>query len=121
MYSRLGGSYRSRRTKKKGGPDSVAYFPIYVTMRSESSEGETLRAIGGVCVRGPQHARAPTDRIAICTVEMIKRTPLNSKISAYINEGVVYVCTDYLIIVRQNSIMKEDPCYQGFFSLLPTT
>lgn len=38
-------------------------------LRNESDNGDIVRLVHGICVRGPQHAKSPTDRIGIVTVE----------------------------------------------------
>lgn len=114
LYSRLGGTYKSHKVEGSRAKETIAYMPIYGTLRSKDQTSSVTRVVHGVCIRGPQHARSPTDKIPIATIELIDNNPGNSTMVAFMNKAVVHVCGDTLVVMRQNSIMKEDPCYQGF-------
>lgn len=114
LYSRLGGTYKTHKIEGNKAKETVAFMPIYGTLRSKEQTIKITRMVQGICVRGPQHARSPTDKIHIATIEIVDNTPENSTMVAFMNKAVVHVCGDTLVVMRQNSIMKEDPFYQGF-------
>nr|QRW42564.1 MAG: polymerase PA [Astopletus virus]QRW42565.1 MAG: polymerase PA [Astopletus virus] len=66
-YSRLGGSYLKRGYGKKDTPE-VVIFPVYAVGKKD---GVTTRRVTGLLIRGPQHARKPTDKIPIITLELV--------------------------------------------------
>lgn len=114
LYSRLGGTYKTHKVEGSKAKEMVAFMPIYGTLRSKGQISKIVRMVHGVCIRGPQHARSPTDKIPIATIELVHNTSENSTMIAFMNKAVVHVCGDTLVVIRQNSVMKEDPCYQGF-------
>lgn len=114
LFSRLGGTYKTHKVEGSKAKETIAYMPIYGTLRSKEQSSKIARLVHGICVRGPQHARSPTDKIPIALIELVENTPENSTMVAFMSKAVVHVCGEMLVVMRQNSIMKEDPCYQGF-------
>nr|QMP82387.1 polymerase PA [Blattodean orthomyxo-related virus OKIAV181] len=115
FYSRLGGAYGQNNVKGKNVRDSIAIFPIYSTVTDlEKTEEPRVRIISGICLRGPTHARCPTDRIPIITIETVNSNPQNRTFCKYIRKAKVIQTKEKLIVIRQNSIMREDTSYLTF-------
>lgn len=60
-YSRLGRAYAPPSYGRNAGRANTIVMPIYATMYNE--EGNKERLVSGILIRGPNHARVPTDRI----------------------------------------------------------
>nr|QMP82406.1 polymerase PA [Dipteran orthomyxo-related virus OKIAV193] len=112
FYSRIGGAYLKRGFSTSGGRPSVVIFPIY---SSGHTGDKNVRKITGFAIRGPQHAKKPTERIPIITFEMVSNDELGSKFKQFIkkpnfivdNQGINWC-------VRVNSIMLHDSSYLAF-------
>lgn len=71
MFSRIGGSYGGHGTQTNKSRDSIAIFPIYATLRRPLEPETVTRICTGLMIRGPIHAKSPTDRIPIITIETL--------------------------------------------------
>nr|QPZ88438.1 putative polymerase PA [Soybean thrips quaranja-like virus 4] len=112
VYSRLGGSFLFDH--KIGNLHSrVVVFPIYSTHYNHHLE-VCARYVSGIVIRGPQHARSPTDRIPILVIETI---PRGADIDYYLSKNPpqdIFLKEDRNITFRINSIMREDCSYVTF-------
>ncbi|KAL4706362.1 hypothetical protein ACJJTC_016656 [Scirpophaga incertulas] len=121
-YSRTGGAYGSGEIYGKEMFKNIAIFPIIATLSSYSSFEATqddldkMRLTSGFVVRAPYHARRPTDRIMMITVELMPKTDEAICSLNYINNCMVYETNNFLIVLRQNSVMKEDSTYNAFIT-----
>nr|QPL15360.1 polymerase PA [Hymenopteran orthomyxo-related virus OKIAV175] len=115
LYSRLGGAYLITKENNKTNHSDVSMMPIYATIRNPES-GEKRKAITGVVIRGPQHARSPTDRIPILTLEIMLNNDSNIYLLATQEKHDVWYNDNFILAIRQNSIMKEDPSFVTFNS-----
>lgn len=107
VYSRLGGAFlvRGKKSSKRG---EIALFPIYAVSNDEN----TKRFVSGFVLRGPTHAKSPTDRIPLITMEMLN---MKCAYSQAVKKG--YFLMDNFgrhWCYRVNSIMKQDPSYLTF-------
>nr|AVR52566.1 PA [Photinus pyralis orthomyxo-like virus 1] len=116
IYSRLGGSYLCRDLKKKKGLDPIAIMPIYARLQKPQVDDhiEESRLLSGVLVRGPNHAKSPTDRVSFITIELMKNNPDTRTFALSIHNAHAVFNDNFIVIVRQNSIMKEDCSYGTF-------
>lgn len=107
VYSRLGGAFivRGKKSARKG---NVAIFPIYAT----TSGAIVNRYASGFIIRGPSHAKSPTDRIPIITVELIN--PNCVYYQCIKKPNFLYDNMGRLWCYRVNSILKQDPTYLTF-------
>lgn len=113
VYSRLGGSYLKRGHSKAETPE-VVIFPIYATGR-KSGEQQITRRVSGFLIRGPQHARKPSDKIPIITVEMMG--PNSQLYEGFIKNA--HFITDNRgakWCYRVNSITNLSPSYLTFIT-----
>lgn len=120
LYSRLGGAYSGSKAKGQKKYKQLAIFPIVASgaILDEKNEIEGFeRSVSGVVVRGPIHARKPTDRIGMITMELLSVSPDTTLFLDYLPGSIVYQHGGVYVVVRQNSVMKEDCCYSCF----PTT
>lgn len=113
-YSRLGRTYTPPKYGKNSGRANTVIFPIYATTTSVS--GEVYRVCQGVMIRGPNHARVPTDRISFITIEM-----MHHKDSDYYKEFIqkgTFVTTSNgtKLCIRINSISRGDPNFLIFIN-----
>nr|APG77898.1 polymerase PB2 [Jingshan Fly Virus 1] len=111
FYSRLGGAYLKRNVESNKRP-AVVIFPLY---SSGQKDGEKIRKVNGFCLRGPQHAKKPTDRIPFLTFELMGKSKRSLLYQQFIKKP--RFITDSLgrkWCVRINSIMKQDPSYLTF-------
>nr|APG77882.1 polymerase PA [Hubei earwig virus 1] len=109
LYSRLGGSYLQNPNSNKTNHSNIAIIPIYST--SYNSMNEIRRRASGLCIRGPHHARSPTDRINIFVIEIF---PNNDDVKTFLSFQKpisIWFNDRYIITGKQNSIMKDDPTY----------
>lgn len=122
VYSRLGGAYivtESHNTKtgqEKTSHNYIAYMPIYTPLRDPEDPIKVSRAVSGVLIRGPHHARNATDRIQIMTIEMMKYNIENVTLLRKAIKCLVYYNDNNMLVIRQNSIIREDPSYLNFIS-----
>lgn len=65
-------------------------------------------------VRAPYHAKRPTDRIMLITIELMVKLEKSCCFYNFIKNCIVYETEDYLIAVRQNPVMKEESTYNAF-------
>ncbi|ASA47422.1 PA [Aedes alboannulatus orthomyxo-like virus] len=102
VYSRFGGAYLGSHEKNKQKPGAVI-FPIYsVGMR----EGETVRLITGLVIRGPQHARSATDKIPFISLELLNNDE-GLRYRRFIrNSHILYDSFGRAWCYRVNSVMK---------------
>nr|AYP67572.1 PA [Old quarry swamp virus] len=113
FYSRMGGSYLVHMEKKnKTSHGSTACFPIYANILCD--DGVNRRLVSGIIIRGPQHARSPTDRTNFISIETMKDTKETRYLLAANKIRWVWSNDKFLIVARQNAIMKEDPSYATF-------
>lgn len=114
LYSRLGGAYGQTSTNKNVR-DDIAVMPIYATVYDEDDSSKPpKRWVSGVCFRGPNHARNPTDRIPIVTIERFKTCEENINLLWDSSKSYWMKGPTHIYLVRQNSIIREDPCYLMF-------
>nr|QMP82384.1 polymerase PA [Phasmatodean orthomyxo-related virus OKIAV172] len=113
FYSRIGGAFL--RTKKSGKTthSDVAIMPIYATLRSQD-DTEIKRAVSGIVIRGPQHARTPTDRINLVTVEILPNNQENKYLLGVINKHSLWHNNNFIVAARRNAVMKEDSAFITF-------
>lgn len=104
FYSRLGGSYVQDDKEKNKVHASVACFPIYYA--EYSPEGEKVRRVSGICIRGPHHAKESTDKINFITIE-----EYNPEHEHALGKGII---VNKIFWVKQNSIPKEATVYLTF-------
>nr|AVR52571.1 PA [Photinus pyralis orthomyxo-like virus 2] len=114
FYSRMGGAFKVRRYIMNKDRGQIGIFPLYATLHDSESEEERIRVGHGLCIRGPHHAKAATDRIPFISIEIVKNSHKNRTIIKYLNSGSVCETDQSLIVIRSNSIMKEDSCYNTF-------
>lgn len=123
-YSRLGGAYSSGEVYGKEMFKNVAIFPIVATLSSTNAfdepgdDSDRIRLASGIIIRAPYHARRPTDRIMIITIELLQRVDESTSIIDYLNNALVYETTDFVVVIRQNAVMKEDPTHNACFLFL---
>lgn len=112
LYSRLGGACGHSIIETNKDKRNIAIFPIISQMSLNNDEDlgsrERLGLCSGFVVRAPSHARKPTDRIGLITVEMLKKANVAELFCTELKGAMVYICKDFVIVVRQNSVMKED-------------
>lgn len=122
IYSRIGGAYivtESHNVKKgqeKTSHNYVAYMPIYTPLRDPEDPLKVSRAVSGILIRGPHHARNATDRIQIITVEMMDYNMENVTLLKKAIKCFVYYNEKRMLVIRQNSVIREDPSYLNFIS-----
>nr|QPL15349.1 polymerase PA [Raphidiopteran orthomyxo-related virus OKIAV180] len=121
IHSRLGGAYLCRDLKKNRENSQIAIMPIYASTMdcTTPANRRTKRILSGVLIRGPNHAKSPTDRINFITIELFHNNPnaisfTDIVAKAMTNENKDDKETPFFLLVRQNSIMKEDPSYGTF-------
>lgn len=111
FYSRMGGAYCERT--QKGVHNNIAIFPLYSV--GSGDEGSKMRRLSGICIRGPFHAKQATDRISFITVERMRKDCYGFKYIDFLHKAHVVNCANgNVLIVRQNSILKQDPAYLAF-------
>lgn len=111
FYSRLGGAYCERT--QRGNHNKLSIFPLSST--GTDADGNKIRRITGVCVRGPHHAKQSTDRITLITIELVEKGAIGQKFTSIVKKANLVYCTDNkILIVRRNSILKQDPSYLAF-------
>lgn len=111
FYSRLGGAYLKRNIERNRRP-SVVIFPLY---SSGESDGVKKRKVTGFVLRGPQHAKKPTDKIPVITFEITGNTNRSSKYLMYTTPGTTF-CDNRgrKWRMKVNSISKQDSVYLTF-------
>lgn len=118
VNSRLGGAYivtESHNVKtgqEKTSHNYVAYMPIYTPLR----DPEAPFKVSGVLIQGPHHARNATDRIQIMTIEMMEYNIENVTLLKKAVKCFVYYNEQHMLVIRQNSVIREDPSYLNFIS-----
>lgn len=112
FYSRLGGAYLSRKPMKKNKRDTCI-FPIYSTGFDRG--GRSVRRVTGFVLRGPHHAKQPTDRISIITFEMLKQSEKQTKFNKYIRNASFLLDSKNRVWCRRvNSVLKHDTSFLAF-------
>lgn len=108
LYSRLGGAYQSNKVFGEELFKNIAIIPILATLSrvGESNDEDVgrVRLLSGV--RAPYHARRPTDRINFLTIETLKNNDTNKEFVKFLNNALVFHTSTFLIVMRQNSVMK---------------
>uniref|UniRef100_A0A2A4J613 Uncharacterized protein n=1 Tax=Heliothis virescens TaxID=7102 RepID=A0A2A4J613_HELVI len=100
-YSRLGGAYNNGEIYGKEIFKNVAIFPLIATLSSTNpfekpgNDSDWIRLISGFVIRAPYHAKRPTDRIMIITVELMPRTDEVTSLIYYINNALVYETDEF--------------------------
>lgn len=88
-------------------------MPIHAPCEDE--QGNVIRKVHGFLVRAPQHARSSTDRINIVTFEMVSKCPRSLAYLEKVQKPfVIDIGLDYVLVMRQNAVMKIDPSYLTF-------
>nr|APG77902.1 polymerase PA [Sanxia Water Strider Virus 3] len=108
FYSRIGGAYSTSRKKKSRSNASI--FPLYAI----GSDGdESRRYLTGLCILGPHHCRATTDRIPFITLERVD--PMFCQFFDFIKKGqFVNDRQGNTWCYRVNSCCKTDPSYLAY-------
>lgn len=110
MFSRLSGAYTSVKPSKKYC--QIVIFPLYA---SGSCDGVYTRYISGFAIRGEYHAKQPTDRIPLITVECCDEHGEGSKYLRFVKKARwARTISGKLLCIRQNSIMKNDPTFLAY-------
>nr|QMP82410.1 polymerase PA [Coleopteran orthomyxo-related virus OKIAV186] len=118
FYSRLGGAYSGGTKEHNRMRRGVSYFPVYgnTSCKGKLSEESFKKHVSGIVVRGPNHARMSTDRIPICTIEILKNNEENLYLVSNIKNKIVVKTNDYIIYSKPNAILKEDTAYLTYTS-----
>uniref|UniRef100_A0AAT9JQ28 Polymerase PA n=1 Tax=Blattella germanica orthomyxovirus 1 TaxID=3133491 RepID=A0AAT9JQ28_9ORTO len=124
FYSRLGGAFGLGRTGNFESRRNVVIFPILANVSRVGDPSSGIqRLVSGVCIRGPTHAKGPTDRIQFVTIQTVKDGEENAVMADLMYNGQVVKTEEFSFIITQNSIMKEDTSYLTFVNnalFLPT-
>lgn len=120
LYSRVGGAYLGGPTTHNKMRKGIAYMPIYANSTKERLGATEIpnKHLSGIVIRGPNHARNPTDRIPMITIEMLKSNDENGYLLSKVGKVLQLVDEeeDIIYAVRINSIMKEDTAYLTYTS-----
>ncbi|CAG9579762.1 unnamed protein product [Danaus chrysippus] len=99
LGSRLGGSYLNSSSVKN--PHSfTSMMPIYATVHNES----TARAVSGIMIRGPQHARSPTDKINLVAMETASDVFIQGKMWRFLPNCVVVKGEKNSFVIRKTAV-----------------
>nr|UQS95352.1 MAG: polymerase-associated protein [Byreska virus] len=113
VYSRLGGAYLERY--ERGNHGCLMIFPIYSVGQDGIDKTKNNRFVSGLIIRGPHHAKSATDRIPIISIEIMKNNEMGKLYSTIIKKCHIVDCeSGFKLIVRQNSVMKQEPSYLAF-------
>lgn len=105
LGSRLGGSYLSS-TSTKNPHSFTSMMPIYATVYHKSRS----RAVSGV-IRGPQHAKNPTDKINMVAVETVTNEFIESKLWEFLPNCAVIKGEKASFVLRKTAMNKMDSSY----------
>lgn len=90
-------------------------MPIYATAHKTS----TYRAISGVIIKGPQHARDPTDKINLVVIDKVSNKSMDEELWKFL-PNLCYI-TPALIrgeknsfVLRKTAMNKMDSSYYAF-------
>nr|QMP82374.1 polymerase PA [Lepidopteran orthomyxo-related virus OKIAV1731] len=119
-YSRLGGAYGNGEIYGKEMFKNIAIFPVMATLSyrdnpTREEEGRS-RLVSGAVIRAPYHARRPTDRIMMITIELVRKNETTREFFNYVRNCQVIETCGFFIAVRQNAVMKEDSTYNSFIT-----
>ncbi|KAF0754116.1 Uncharacterized protein FWK35_00017951 [Aphis craccivora] len=96
----------------------ITFLCCYNASCRYDQNGQMVRLCHGFLVRAPQHARSSSDRVNIFTVEMvniIKRSQAYAKkVCNSINMYHKVSRSKFIVLIKQNAIMKIDPSYLNF-------
>lgn len=111
MYSKLGGSY-TKISMKESKHGNVVVMPLITNI---SLDGEQIRLISGILIRGPHHATDPNDKVNFVTTERIDVFEKfqwfwkpNKDIRTLVKNESSY------FLVRQNAVRRNDSTYLTF-------
>lgn len=110
FYSRLAGSYAPKNSESTG-QSNVVIMPLYFKIKRDHAP---VRLVSGFCIRAPQHARNPHDKINIVLVERVKKDARTREYLKYARKPEILEGEDCLWVVRQQAIEKADPQYLVF-------
>lgn len=113
-YLRLGRSYVPPKYNKNLGRANTVIFPIYAT--TEDLEEVKYQICSGMLVRGPNHARIPTDRINFLTIELLHRKEGLKYIPYIKNVRYIETSTRAKLLIRTIAICRSDPNYLIFIN-----
>nr|APG77892.1 polymerase PA [Hubei orthomyxo-like virus 2] len=111
LHSRIGSTYITRY-KGKETFSKICVMPLICNMYDPLTN-EPKRYTAGFVVRGPQHAKLPTDKICILIFEFIKDPNLQKELYKEVAIFKLEKCPFYLS-VRKNSVKKIDNIHLAF-------
>lgn len=123
FYSRLGGAYSSPTTHQNRH-SNVVIFPLYSVSQeleynedNQASITNKTRHITGICLRGPHHAKSPTDKINLVIIQELDTSIPYVKAIMDLNKEKwqpLSVSDKSTFYISQNAINKPDPSYCTF-------
>lgn len=71
--------------------------------------------MSGLIIRGPHHPKSPTDKINYVSIELLKKgSSKEETIVKIMYKGLILQTKEFYVLIRQNSIKKDDPTYLMF-------
>lgn len=127
IYSELGGAYSSGTVVGRKLFKNVAFLyilSIVATLSTKNMERnecleEELKLVSGYMLRAPYHARRPTDRIMIITIEILIKSDKAFYFLNFINNCVVYVRARRLLCGHKTNLKHERRLHTPTMYLLP--
>nr|QNS31064.1 PA-like protein [Insect orthomyxo-like virus 1] len=113
FYTRLGRNYSPNAMFGQAYRDNTVVFPINSTQYKPDKT--KVRCISGICIRGPSHAKKPTDKINFITVEILATNDeyYHDKIH---KSRLIKTATGLLLCYRANSLERDDPNHLIFIN-----
>lgn len=109
LGSRIGGSYLNSSNTRN--PHSfTSMMPVYATVHGRN----TARAMSGVIIRGPQHARGPTDKINLVVIETVSDEFIANELWKFLPNCAVIKGDKNSFVVRKTAMNKMDSSYYAF-------